>query len=140
MEPKERARILTQVIVEQINRSLINSLSAEYQHLQDVDIDYNPRHEAFWSVGGITAPKNVIKAKEGREWQKHLAKEPVDRYMQYKGEPILAIRHRLQLPAWKTEAEYNDFDKAKKVPHLQYDPRSLGFSTGHQHGTNIPGK
>ncbi|XP_037815353.1 28S ribosomal protein S30, mitochondrial [Lucilia sericata] len=139
LEPKERERILTQVIVEQINRALINGLSADYQHLQEAEIDYNPRHEAFWSVGGIQAPKNIVKAKEGHEWQKHLAKEPVDRLMQYKSEPMLALRHRLQLSSWKTEEESNNIELANKVPRLEFDPRSLGFTTGYQHGTNIAG-
>lgn len=139
LEPKERERILSQIIVEQINRALINGLSADHQHLQEVEIDYNPRHEAFWQVGGIAAPKNVVKSKEGHEWQKDMAKEPVDRLMQYKSEPMLAIRHRLQLPTWKNENEYNDIELAKNVPRLEYDPRSLGFTTGYQHGTNIAG-
>lgn len=139
LEPMERERILSQVIVEQINRALINSLSADFNHLHEVEIDYNPRHEAFWSVGGIQPPKNVVKAKEGRKWQKEMAKDPVDRLMQYKSSPMLALRHRLQLPTWKNESQYVDAEQANKVPRYQYDPRTLGFTTGYQHGTNIAG-
>lgn len=139
LDPKKRERILTQVIVEQINRVVLNALSGEYQHLQEIEVDYNPRHEAFWVVGGIQPPKNIFKAKRGQEWQKDLAKAPVDRLMQYKSEPMLALRHRLQLPSWKNEAEFNDIELAKKVPRIEFDPRSLGFITGYQHGTNIAG-
>lgn len=140
VEPKARERVLSQIIVEQINRVLVNGLSPDFQHLQETEVDYNPRHEAFWSVGGIQPPKSVVKSKEGREWQKDMAKEPVDRLMQYKSVPMLALRHRHQLSAWKNEQEYTNIEFAKKVPHFEYDPRSLGFTTGYQHGTNIAGK
>lgn len=139
MEPKERERLLSQVIVEQINRVLVNGLCSEYQHLQEVEVDCNPRHEAFWSVGGIDAPKNVVRAKEGNKWQKDLAKEPVDRRMQYKSFPMLTIRHHLQLPLWKSENDFNNMENTKQLPRIKYDPRTFGFITGNQHGTNITG-
>ncbi|XP_075154294.1 mitochondrial ribosomal protein S30 [Haematobia irritans] len=137
--PVERERAFSQLIVEQINRTLINNLSMDFPHLNELEIDFNPRHEAFWSVGGIEAPKNVVKSKEGQEWQKDSAKDPVDRFMQYKGRPMMALRHRLQLQPWKDESAYTNLELAKQVPRIEYDPRTLGFSTDHQHGTNIPG-
>ncbi|XP_013108083.2 large ribosomal subunit protein mL65 [Stomoxys calcitrans] len=138
-DPAERERLFSQIIVEQINRALINNLSTEFSHLHEMEIDYSARHEAFWAVGGIEPPKNVVKSKEGQEWQKDLAKEPIDRFMQYKGSPMLVLRHRLQLQPWKNESEYINLELAKKVPRFEFDPRTLGFSTEHQHGTNIPG-
>ncbi|XP_061400054.1 large ribosomal subunit protein mL65 [Musca vetustissima] len=139
MDEIEREKLFTQIVVEQIHRELANGLAGDFPHLHEVEVDYNPRHEAFWAVGGIEPPKNVVKSKEGREWQKDNAKDPVDRFMQYKSEPILALRHQLQLQPWKSEREYNNLTLAKSVPRFEYDPRTLGYTTGHQHGTNIPG-
>lgn len=136
----ERERILSQTIVEQIHRVLSNNLRTDFPHLREIDVDFNPRHEAFWAVGGIEPPTNVVKSKEGNKWQKDMAKDPIDRYMQYKSNPLLVLKHRLQLQPWKTEAEYNDLAKANEVPRYEHDPRTLGFTTDHQHGTNIPGK
>lgn len=128
-----------QNIVEQINRTLTLNLLPQHKHLGELEIDYNPRHEGFWCVGGIQPPKNVVKSKEGRKWQKEMAKDEVDRYMQYAARPFLAHRHHLQLAPWKTEAEYTDLEQAKTVPRFPYDPRSLGFTTGYQHGVNLHG-
>uniref|UniRef100_A0A1I8MAF7 28S ribosomal protein S30, mitochondrial n=1 Tax=Musca domestica TaxID=7370 RepID=A0A1I8MAF7_MUSDO len=139
MDAVEREKTYTQIIVQQIHRELTNNLAADFPHLHELEVDYKPRHEAFWAVGGIEAPKNVIKSKEGREWQKDSAKDPVDRFMQYKSEPYLALRHQSQLQPWKNENEYTNLTLAKGLPRYEYDPRTLGYITGYQHGTNIPG-
>lgn len=131
--------MFTQLIVEQINRSLINVLAADFPHFQDTEIDYNPRHEAFWSVGGIDPPKNIVKSKEANKWQKEMAKDPIDRLMQYEGEPYLALRHRLQLPTCDVAAGKENLSN-EKIETYKYDPRTLGYSTDHRHGANIPGK
>ncbi|XP_036343987.1 39S ribosomal protein S30, mitochondrial-like [Rhagoletis pomonella] len=139
IEPQEREKIFARLIVEQVNRTLINVLSADYVHLQEFEIDYTPRHEASWSVGGIKPPKNVVKSMEGREWQKYMANDPYNRFMQYSGTPFLAIRHHKQLSPWKNETESTNADLAKTIPRFNYDPRTLGYVSGHQHLTNIPG-
>ncbi|EDV99825.1 28S ribosomal protein S30, mitochondrial [Drosophila grimshawi] len=130
---------LTQIIVEQINRSALQVLGADFTHLHDVEIDYNPRHEAFWAVGGVDPPNNVIKSKKGREWQKEDANDSVDRLVQYTGEPYLALRHHQQLPPWKSAEESENLTLAMKVPRYKHDARTLGYSTTHQHAVNVPG-
>ncbi|XP_034489811.1 28S ribosomal protein S30, mitochondrial [Drosophila innubila] len=134
-----RERQLTQIILEQINRAALQVLSADYAHLQDIEIDYNPRHEAFWAVGGVDPPKNVVKSKKGREWQKEDANDSVDRLVQYTGEPYLALRHRHQLPTWRTNEESENLALAKQLPRYKHDARTLGYSTKHQHAINVPG-
>ncbi|KAH8399777.1 hypothetical protein KR215_002177 [Drosophila sulfurigaster] len=135
----QRERQLTQIIVEQVNRAVLQTLSADYAHLQQVEIDYNPRHEAFWAVGGIDPPKNVVKSKQGHEWQKADAHESVDRLVQYTGEPYLALRHRLQLPTWRTVEESQNLQLAQQLPRYKFDARTLGYTTKHQHAINVPG-
>ncbi|KAM8719301.1 hypothetical protein ACLKA7_011934 [Drosophila subpalustris] len=132
-------RQLTQIILEQINRAALQVLSADYAHLQDIEVDYNPRHEAFWAVGGVDPPKNVVKSKEGRKWQKDDAYDSVDRMVQYTGEPYLALRHHHQLPTWKTIEESENLTLAQQLPRYKHDARTLGYSTKHQHAVNVPG-
>ncbi|XP_017050940.1 39S ribosomal protein S30, mitochondrial [Drosophila ficusphila] len=135
----ESERILTQIIVEQLNRALLQVLSEENKHLNEVEVDYNSRHEAFWAVGGVDPPKNVQKSKKGREWQKDQANDSVDRLVQYTGSPYLSLRHRKQLTPWKTPAESESIELSKQLPIFKHDPRTLGYTTKHQHATNVPG-
>ncbi|KAH8421486.1 hypothetical protein KR009_009693 [Drosophila setifemur] len=130
---------LTQIVVEQLNRSLLQALSAAYPHLSELEVDYNPRHEAFWAVGGVDPPKNVVKSKEGRDWQKDDAKDSVDRLVQYTGSPYLSLRHRFQLAPWKTPQESENLELSKQLPRFKKDARTLGYSTKHQHSINVPG-
>ncbi|XP_034671093.1 28S ribosomal protein S30, mitochondrial [Drosophila subobscura] len=134
-----RERQLTQVIVEQVNRALQQVLSADYPHLNDVEVDYNPRHEAFWAVGGVDAPKNVQNSKKGRDWQKDDASDSVDRLVQYTGSPYLALRHRQQLCPWMTEKESENIELARQLPRFKHDARTLGYRTTYQHAVNVPG-
>ncbi|KAH8386570.1 hypothetical protein KR093_001238 [Drosophila rubida] len=135
----QRERQLTLIILEQVNRAVLQALSADFAHLQDVEIDYNPRHEAFWAVGGVDPPKNVVKSKQGNEWQKDQAHDSVDRLVQYTGEPYLALRHRHQLPNWRTAEESNNLTLAKQLPRYKFDARTLGYCTKYQHAVNVPG-
>lgn len=139
LDPVEREQLLSQIIVEQIHRAVINALAVDHQHLQEVEVDYNPRHEAFWAVGGIQPPRNVVKSKEGKKWQKDFSKDPIDRLMQYRSSPMLALRHRLQLAPWKGETEIVNPKLAEKLPRYELDPVTLGFSRSYRHGTNIAG-
>lgn len=132
-------RQLTQIIVEQVNRAALQVVSADFTHLHDVEIDYNPRHEAFWAVGGVDPPKSVVKSKKGRDWQKEDAEDSVDCLVQYTGEPYLALRHRQQLPTWKSAEESENLTLAKQLPRYKYDARTLGYNTTYQHAVNVPG-
>ncbi|XP_037937838.1 28S ribosomal protein S30, mitochondrial-like [Teleopsis dalmanni] len=139
IDPQVMERTFTQLIVEQINRVLINTLAADISYLNEVDVDYNPRHEAFWFVGGIDPPKNVVKSKKGHSWQKEMANDSVDRPIQYNGTPYLALRHKYQLPTFKSDIDSENMELAKTIPRFNYDPRTLGFVPAYQHGTNVPG-
>ena len=59
VEPDIHRRMLSSRFVTQINRTLINGLIADCPHLSEVEMDVDPRHEAFWFVGGIVPPVRV---------------------------------------------------------------------------------
>lgn len=139
LTPHERENEFSQILIEEINRTLINCLSADYPHLLEAEVDTNPRHEASWFVGGVRPPNNMKKMRGGVEWMKEKADEPVDRGVLYKGSPYLTLRHKHILPAILSQEEFINPEKAETVPVFDYDARSLGYSTDYKHLSNIPG-
>lgn len=85
ISPEEKEQKVTSDVISQINRVLINALSADNDHLNNIEVDLDPRHEAFWFVSGIKPPELVRKIREGVSWQKEFANDPVDRPFQYLG-------------------------------------------------------
>lgn len=135
----EKDRIRTSGIVRQLNRVLINSLGADNAHLYESDADLDPRHEAFWFVGGIDPAANVRRMKNGLEWTKKYADDPLERPFQYVGKPFLALRHQQPLQAFE-ETDLESFtSKNENISDVTIDPRSFGFVTDYRHGTTIPG-
>lgn len=129
--------IIGDAIVRQINRILLTTLSSDLPHLLEAQIDQDPRIEAFWFAGGIEPPKDTKRFKESVYWMKPFADEYVDRRVQYKGDPILQLRHDLPLNEIVNLSESEN--PAFTVPEFKYDPRVLGYEVKNVHGTTIPG-
>lgn len=95
MQKKEdKERQLSLKICTDINRILLNTLSPSTKHLSEVEVDVEPRHEAFWFVGGISPPTMLRKAREGSRFykeNKEYIEDPVDRSFQYTGKFIAAF-------------------------------------------------
>lgn len=85
LDNREKQRIVTSGIVNQLNRILINTLGSDNFHLHELDVDIDPRHEAFWMVGGIIPPISTQKKRTGVNWLKKYEKDPIDRPFQYTG-------------------------------------------------------
>lgn len=140
MEPATYERLLTQTIVEQVHRVLMNGLIGDYSHLQKIEVDYNPSHEAFWTVGGIKPSAKRVKYMENNNALKDLAHEPIDLLFQYNSTPYLALRHPKQLVPWELSKNTEGKAYAELLPRYNLDPRTLGYSMEHKHVTYIPGK
>lgn len=136
--PAELNRLLGSEIVTQINRLLLMALRDDCAHLSETEVDLDPRHEAFWFVGGVDPPESVKRMRDGVEWQKEFVNDPVDRAVQYIGRPYLAVRHRTPLRPIRPMQEEGR-ETLEKVPLYKYDARTVGFATTHRHGTTIPG-
>jgi small subunit ribosomal protein S30 len=136
---KEIERAKTGGVVKQINRILINALGADNQHLFEADVDIEPRHEAFWFVGGIEPAIRIKRLIAGHKSLKEYANDPQDRSFRYYSEPLLALRHQHPLLPF----EDIDFDsmteKNNKIPTIMLDPRKYGFIADHVHGASVPG-
>lgn len=139
--PEDKERFVASSFVNQLNRLLINHLQTDYQHLNDIETDIDPRHEAFWMVGGIIPPMKIQKIRSKISWLKEKEKEPVDRQFQYIGKPYLAIRHANPLPSLvDTDLEkLNAEQDGVKMTYGKYDPKTVGFNAEYRHGTTIPG-
>ncbi|GBP91739.1 28S ribosomal protein S30, mitochondrial [Eumeta japonica] len=124
-------------IVRQINRIISNNMVDKAPHLLMAQFDYDTTHEAFWFVGGIEPPKNVIEKRKRRIWMKNQLYEPTDRAVQYLGSPILAVRSNLPL---KPLLDYKEAKNPEfTVPKYTYYPQTTGYTIEHRHGTNKPG-
>ncbi|XP_045450072.1 28S ribosomal protein S30, mitochondrial [Melitaea cinxia] len=127
----------TKNIVKQINRIISNHLTDKVSHILTSQVDYDPRHEAFWFIGGVDVPNNVVNWRRKYKWLKERAHEPLDRPVQYIGSPLLTLRNHLPLKPIVpySEAENPEF----KVPVYPYVPETVGYYSNYRHGTNIPG-
>ncbi|XP_023949445.2 28S ribosomal protein S30, mitochondrial [Bicyclus anynana] len=136
-EKQQIADAHTRNIVKQINRIILNNLTDKVSHVLSSQVDYNPRHEAFWFVGGVQLPSTVLKWRKKQKYYKNRLHEPLDRPVQYKGSPLLTIRNHLPLKPIipYSEIENPDF----KVPKFSHCPKTVGYFTEFRHGTNIPG-
>lgn len=52
IDRKDRHRMKASAIVKQLNRVLTRTLGADNGHLYEADVDFDPRIEAFWFIGG----------------------------------------------------------------------------------------
>lgn len=135
IDPEIESRNRTSRLVSQINRTLINSLAADCPHLSEADADIDPRHEAFWFVGGIEPPERIRKMRQNG-WQKDHADDPVNRNFQYTGKPLLTLRHEHPLDEFKQFSS----DDVSKVPEYRLEPTTAGYTYEHGPATTIPGK
>lgn len=126
-------------IVGQINRVIFNGLVDQFDHLNEVEIDVDVRHEAFWMIGGISPPTLTRKKRLGTAWQKDMADEPVNRAIQYIGSPLLTVRHQNPLPAMESTNESAAAPPPPPPAAFTYDPRTIGYAHDYRHGTTIPG-
>ncbi|XP_050425346.1 28S ribosomal protein S30, mitochondrial [Adelges cooleyi] len=135
-------------IVEQVNRILLANLSAEYPHLFEAQVDYEPRIEAFWNVHGFAATKEDEEMRKKKNEPEENLKDPVDRWIHYFGQPTIQIRHKLPLPILPTNkltvatSQSSGSDKFQEydVPNYDYDPKIyLKLPYERRHGVSIPG-
>ncbi|OAD60324.1 28S ribosomal protein S30, mitochondrial [Eufriesea mexicana] len=114
---------ITNALVFQINRILLAALSPNTPHLLEAEIDFEPRVEAFWFVGGIERSPRSVKAREKSVYFKHRANDPVNVPVQYLGSPILQLRH--QFPLREILSTEQSINPELSIPTFKLDPRVL---------------
>lgn len=58
---------------------MMNLLSPQNQHLNEMELDSNPRIEASWFLGGIEPSKVTKKCRENDKFYSGKVDDPVDR-------------------------------------------------------------
>lgn len=103
-------------------------------------MDYDPRVEAFWSVGGFhPSPEVYNERKENDDLTEEEREELVEHWIQYIGSPIVQMRSALPLDVLDTSS-LPDSDVSETVPMFSYDPTlTFNIEQERRHGTNIPG-
>lgn len=123
-------------LVNHINRALLIALTPDNAHLSEAEIDIDPRHEAFWFVGGMEPPTNIQKYRKGLSYLKGRKDDPVNRAFQYVGQPFLTLRHKLPLKSIETASAK---DLPTFVPTYKWDPRTKNYTNDYRHGVTVPG-
>ncbi len=106
--------------------------------MSEADTDIDPRHEAFWFLGGIEPPGRILKIRKN-DWQKEYANDPVDRNFQYVGKPLLTLRHEHPLES-QLEFEHFSAEDVAKVPDYRMDPTTAGYVHDYRSAVTVPGK
>jgi small subunit ribosomal protein S30 len=133
---------MASTIIKQLNRTLISTLGADNRHLYELDMDLNPRIEAFWFVGGIIPPFQAVRIRRRLFSKREFANDPVLRGMQYVGKPVLTLRHQHPLKPF-VEMNYDELTtQNENIPSdeiSKVDPYAIGWTTSHRHGVTVPG-
>uniref|UniRef100_A0A1B6LLN1 28S ribosomal protein S30, mitochondrial n=1 Tax=Graphocephala atropunctata TaxID=36148 RepID=A0A1B6LLN1_9HEMI len=139
----ELADEATKGVVEQINRILSANLVQQAAHLYETEIDFEPRIEAFWRVGGFYPDQKTFEdrkkdkedhekdLKTNRYAKRKIQEEPEDlvgHFIQYLGQPILQLRSsrplkplETRLPLAHTSATEVTEGVTSSKPHLMPD-------------------
>ncbi|KAI5705039.1 hypothetical protein M8J76_003423 [Diaphorina citri] len=132
----EKEKLKTDNLIEQINRVVVSNLSREYPHLLSAQVDYKPRIEAFWNVGGLGLTPQERETRVKKKVHEELLDEPSTKWIQYFGSPVLQLRSSLPLPPLGEMATSQTWE-CKEFP---YDPKvTYALDVKRQHGATVPG-
>ncbi|EZA56664.1 hypothetical protein DMN91_000886 [Ooceraea biroi] len=127
----------TKKFIQKINRTILIHLSSKYPHLLNAEVDYEPRLEASWFLGGLEPSARHRMVRKKNKCLRKFADEPVTIPVQYDGHPVMHLRHKHPLREIVPLSECTN--PAYDVPTYEFSPETLGYKFGLQHLTNIPG-
>uniref|UniRef100_A0A8D8W351 28S ribosomal protein S30, mitochondrial n=1 Tax=Cacopsylla melanoneura TaxID=428564 RepID=A0A8D8W351_9HEMI len=132
----EADKIKADNLVDQINRVLVSNLSKEYPHLLSAQVDYRPRIEAFWNVGGLGLTEAEREKRKKKNVPEELLDEPSNKWIQYFGSPLIQLRSNLPLTPLTdiTPTQSSDCEEFPYDPVLTY-----ALETKRYHGATLPG-
>ena len=99
-----------------------------------MQVDFDPRLEAFWRVGGFHPTKEDRELRKAKQLAEFMIDAPIDRFFQYFGSPLLQLRSKLPLSAlpelnWQVPADVEDETSASsellsssEQPSLEKEP------------------
>ncbi|XP_076748855.1 mitochondrial ribosomal protein S30 [Xylocopa sonorina] len=137
VKQKQLQNANTNTLVYQMNRLILAAMSSSMPHLLETQIDFDPRREAFWFVGGVQPSASIKKMRESSRNMKDYVNEPITMPVHYLGSPILQLRH--QFPLREIISLTESANPELNIPEFKFDPRVLGYFRSFRHATCIPG-
>lgn len=86
--------IVSKALTAKINRTMLIHLAPKNPHLLHTEVDFEPRLEASWWMGGINPSNSLRKYRKSVKFLKNCVDETVDLSIQYFGQPIMHLRHK----------------------------------------------
>lgn len=129
--------IISKALIQRINRTVLIHLASENPHLLQTEIDFEPRLEASWFMGGLNPPNFVRNFRKSIKFLKEFVDDSVDLPVQYIGQPVMHLRckHPLRQIIPLSDCENPDLE----VPTFKLNPKMLTYALEKKHLTNIPG-
>jgi len=129
--------IISKALIHRINRTMLIHLISENPHLLHTEVDFEPRLEASWFMGGLNPSSSIQKFRKSIKFLNDFIDDPVDLPVQYIGEPVMHLRHKLPL---REIIPLSDCENsALDVPTFKLSPKVLTYTFEKKHLTNIPG-
>lgn len=129
--------IISKALIQRINRTMLAHLTPENPHLLHTEVDFEPRLEASWFMGGLDPPNFVKRFRERIPFMKEYVDDPVNLPVQYIGQPVMHLRHKHPL---REIIPLRDCENpALDVPAFKLKPTVLSYTLDKRHLTNIPG-
>ncbi|KAL0128903.1 hypothetical protein PUN28_003932 [Cardiocondyla obscurior] len=129
--------MISKALIHRINRTILVHLARKNLHLLHAEVDFEPRLEASWVMGGIPPPNKIRKFRESLDFLKETVDDPMNLNVQYIGQPVLHLRHKHPLREIIPLSECEN--PALDVPTFDFHPKVLAYFMERRHLTNIPG-
>jgi len=129
--------IISKALIHRINRTMLIHLNSENPHLLHTEVDFEPRLEASWFMGGLNPPYSLQKLRKSVKFLNDFIGDPVNLPVQYIGEPVMHLRHKHPLREIISLSDCEN--SALDVPTFKLNPKVLTYTFEKKHLTNIPG-
>ncbi|RZF37474.1 hypothetical protein LSTR_LSTR005349 [Laodelphax striatellus] len=147
----ELGELKTKSLIEQVNRILMNNLGRHAPHIFNAEVDYDPRFEAFWKVGGFSqsidehARRTEVLERDDIPFEGHdeedYANRPVEHWFQYFGRVLIQLRAQLPLRPISEQLETPSGGETEQLSaaKFKYSPAFYGLEEKRRFGTTLPG-
>lgn len=129
--------IISKALIHRINRTMLIHLASENPYLLHTEVDFEPRLEASWFIGGLNPPNFVKNFRKFVKFLEDTIDDPVDLPVQYIGQPAMHLKYKHPLREIIPLSDCENL--ALDVPTFKLNPKVLNYNLEKRHLTNIPG-
>ncbi|XP_011694126.1 PREDICTED: 28S ribosomal protein S30, mitochondrial [Wasmannia auropunctata] len=129
--------VISKALIHRINRTMLIHFASENPHLFNAEIDFEPRLEASWFMGGLNPPNFVKNFRKIVPFLKDYVDDSVNLPVYYTGKPVVHLRYKHPLREIMPLSDCEN--SALDVPSFKMNPKVLNYFLEKKHLTNIPG-